>query len=74
MGTQVARAADRLSGKQPKPDQIKTWVTGFSILALGATGHEIADTDLRELLRQVAAGTITAEETIAHGVDHVDAR
>jgi hypothetical protein len=45
----------------------------FADAALGAAGHEVADPTLRELSRQVAAGTITAEEAIARGVAHIDA-
>lgn len=46
----------------------------FADGALGAAGHEVTDPELRELLRQVAAGTLTAEEAIARGVENIDAR
>ena len=46
----------------------------FADAALGAAGHEVADPTLRDLSRQVAAGTLTAEEAIARGVAHIDAR
>jgi hypothetical protein len=46
----------------------------FADAALGAAGHGVADPALRDLSRQVAAGTLTAEEAIARGVAHIDAR
>ena len=46
----------------------------FADAALGAAGHEVTDPTLRELNRQVAAGTLSAEEAIARGVTHIDAR
>jgi hypothetical protein len=46
----------------------------FADAALGAAGHEVIDPTLRELSRQVAAGTLSADEAIARGVAHVDAR
>lgn len=46
----------------------------FADGALGAAGHEVTDPELRELLRQVAAGALTAEEAIARGVENIDAR
>jgi hypothetical protein len=46
----------------------------FADAALGAAGHGVEDSALRELSRQVAAGTLTAEEAIARGVAHIDAR
>jgi hypothetical protein len=46
----------------------------FADAALGAAGHEVEDPALRELSRQVAAGTLTAGEAIARGVAHIDAR
>lgn len=46
----------------------------FADGALGAAGHEVTDPALRELSRQVAAETITAEEAIARGMEHIDAR
>lgn len=46
----------------------------FADAALGAAGHEVTDPSLRELSRQVAAGALTADEAIARGVAHIDAR
>jgi len=46
----------------------------FADAALGAAGHEVIDPTLRELTRQVAAGTLTAEVAIARGVAHIDER
>lgn len=46
----------------------------FADAALGAAGHEVADPALRDLSRQVAVGTLTADEAIARGVAHIDAR
>lgn len=46
----------------------------FADGALGAAGHEVTDPELRALLREVAAGTISAEEAIARGVEDIDAR
>jgi hypothetical protein len=46
----------------------------FADGALGAAGHEVTDPALRELSRQVAAGTLTAEEAIARGLEHIDER
>jgi hypothetical protein len=46
----------------------------FADGALGAAGHEVTDPTLRELSRQVAAGTLTADEAIARGMEHIDAQ
>lgn len=45
----------------------------FADGALGAAGHEVTDPELRKLLHQAASGTMTVEETIARGVEHIDA-
>jgi len=45
----------------------------FADAALGAAGHEVTDPALRVLSRQVADGTLTAEEAITKGVEHIDA-
>lgn len=42
--------------------------------ALRAAGHQVTDLVLDELAEQVAAGTLTTEEVIARGLEHVDAR
>ena len=46
----------------------------FADGALGVAGHEVTDPVLRELSRQVASETMTAEEAIARGMEHIDAR
>lgn len=46
----------------------------FADAALGAAGHEVTDPVLRDLTRQVAAGTISADEAIARSIVHIDAR
>ena len=46
----------------------------FADGALGAAGHEVTDPTLRELSRGVARGEISAEEAIAAGFAHIDAR
>lgn len=46
----------------------------FADGALGAAGHEVTDPVLRDLSRRVIRGEITAEEAIAAGFAHIDAR
>ncbi|EYT63970.1 hypothetical protein H489_0109885 [Curtobacterium flaccumfaciens UCD-AKU] len=46
----------------------------FADAALGAAGHQVTDPILREYSRRVAEGTMTAEDAIAAGMAHLDAR
>ena len=46
----------------------------FADGALAAAGHEVTDPTLRELSCGVARGEISAEEAIAAGFAHIDAR
>lgn len=46
----------------------------FADAALGAAGHQVTDPILREYSRRVADGTMTAEDAIAAGMAHLDAR
>ncbi len=48
--------------------------TSFADAALGAAGHEVTDLTLRELGRQIANGSLTAEEANARGLAYLDAR
>lgn len=45
----------------------------FADGAHGAAGHEVTDSDVRELMRQVAAGVLTGDEAIRifNGEPHV---
>ena len=46
----------------------------FADAALALAGHEVTDPTLRALSRQVAAGTMSADDAIAAGVAHLDAQ
>ena len=46
----------------------------FADGALGAAGHEVTDPILRNLRERAIRGEISAEEAIAAGFAHIDAR
>ena len=46
----------------------------FADAALALAGHEVTDETLRTLSRRVAEGTMSADDAIAIGVAHLDAR
>lgn len=46
----------------------------FADAALGAAGHQVTNPILREYSRRVAEGMMTAEDAIAAGMAHIDAR
>lgn len=46
----------------------------FADGALGAAGHGVTDPVLNELSRQVAAGTLSADDAIERGIAYIDAR
>lgn len=46
----------------------------FADATLGAAGHEVTDPVLNELSRQVAAGTLSADDAIERGIAYIDAR
>jgi hypothetical protein len=46
----------------------------FADAALGAAGHSVTDSTLREFSRSVADGTLTAKEANAKGLAYLNAR